>query len=152
MELEHGTDCCNTRDLDLVSNTTSLRIKVSLTWNPGSVIVESVLSNDWVLESERVVSSSMCAFTPFATALKYPFSIKFTACNASMVVLFTLKTPSVISTVPAMEQFWQLTVTVSWTESFLYVFVRFVTLDCLHSWKPAYSCENEKIFSPTGTW
>lgn len=72
---------------------------------------------------ERVVSSSMYAPTPFATALKYPWWTKFST-SVKKDEPFTLKTPSVISTVPEVEQFLQLTLTLSSTEPSLCKVVR----------------------------
>jgi hypothetical protein len=84
-----------------------------------------LVSNDFPLERERVVSSSTCAFTPLATTLKNPLSIKFLALKPKEEP-FTLKTPSVISIVPVVEQFLQLTLMLSSTDPSLYPGIRII--------------------------
>lgn len=91
-----------------------------LTSNPGNPIVVKVLLNDFVVDKERPVSSSIRALRLFATALKNPVFIKSTAFPKTVVELLTVISPSTISIVPLTEQFLHLTASDSDMEPTLY--------------------------------
>lgn len=87
-----------------------------LTSKPGSPILVKVLLKDWVVDRDRVVSSSTCAPKLFATALKNPVLMKSIAFPPSVVELLTVNSPSTMSIVPLTEQLLHLTVAESVTE------------------------------------
>lgn len=92
---------------------------IKLTENPGTVICASGILNFWLLDKESTVSSSSSAFSPEVAALKKPCLIKLSALDGAVVELLIVNSPSVISTVPLIEQVLQDTVRDSLTDPFL---------------------------------